>query len=220
MTLGNAQIPCGSAYTVGNATGSVNMIPELSGKSSANANISVLYIPSAAGTTGPEATGAATTQVIAAAETPEPTTPVTPKPTTPVVVTPKPTPAPQQTSPADLQVTIIAVGVIDPYTGAFAARAPYSPSEISAVQFDIRNIGGSSSGSYSFQAQIPTSQPYTYSSEVQPPLAPDAHVVNTLRFTPAVNGTFSVQVSGSDARTSNNYASVWITGAYNGYPQY
>ncbi len=226
ITVGNRQLPCGAAYTLGNATSAITMIPTLSGKTSIASNLTVLFIPSAAGTTGPEASGSATVQILANSEvkppvvtTPTtPSTPTTPKPTNPTPVTPKPvTPS----SPADLDVRIIAVGVIDPYTGAFVQRAPYHASETAAVQFDIANIGGSNSGSYTFQAQIPTSQPYTYSSLVQPSLAPGSHVVNTLRFSPATNGTFSVQVMGQDSNSSNNYASQWITGvAVNQYPGY
>ena len=224
---GNA-IPCGAAYTLGNATGSAMMLPTLTGTTSVSTGISVLFIPSAAGTTGPEATGNATVRIVKGSpvvETPTPVeeTPVVTKPTT----QPKPTPvtptyvAPKPVTPADLSVRIVAVGVIDSYTGAFVARAPYSPSEISAVQFDIQNIGGTPSGSYTFQAQIPTTQPYTFSSQVQPSLGAGAHVINTLRFNPALDGTFSVQVFGSDAHTSNNSASRWVTGAYNQYqPQY
>ncbi len=233
---GNA-IPCGAAYTLGNATGSASMLPTLSGTTSVAMNISILYIPSAAGTTGPEATGTAPVQVVTgftvktpvvtpvvvtptpAVVTPTPADAVTP---TPVVV--HPTPQPKPVTPADLSVRIIAVGVIDSYTGAFVARAPYAQNEISAVQFDIQNVGGSPSGSYTFQANIPTTQPYVFSSQVQPSLGAGAHVVNTLRFTPAVDGTFSVQVSASDARQSNNHASSWVTGGYaqqyQQYPQY
>ena len=242
------------------------MLPTLSGTTSVQTNVSVLFIPSAAGTKGPEASGSAIVRVVvgtpvqnpAVAEMPTPVviepTPVVITPT-PIVVNPRPTytpapaitytpshkqtytpetynpaprpsyaPAPRPVSPADLSVHIVAVGVIDPNTGAFIARAPYSPNEISAVQFDIQNIGGSPSGSYTFQAQIPTSQPYTFSSQIQRSLAPSAHVINTLRFTPAVDGTFSVQVFGADYNTSNNSASRWVSGApiyqqYNQYPQ-
>lgn len=235
---GNA-IPCGAAYTLGNATGSASMIPTLTGVNSASSAISVLFIPSAAGTTGPEATGSAIVKVVKGAVAANPTpiveTPVVtqpePEPTpvvtepTPVVnkPTPKPTPvyvAPKPVTRADLSVRIVAVGVIDSYTGAFVARTPYSPSEISAVQFDIQNVGGTPSGSYTFEANIPTTQPYTFSSQVQPSLGAGAHVINTLRFTPAVDGTFSVYVNGSDGNKSNNSASRWVTGAYNTYPTY
>lgn len=215
---GNA-VPCGAAYTLGNATGSAFMIPTLTGSNAVQTNLSVLFIPSAAGTTGPEATGSATVKVVAGGTTPTPTA-VTPTPTPKPTPSPTPAPAPKPTTPADLSVRIIAVGVIDPYTGAFVARAPYSPNEVSAVQFDIQNVGGSPSGSYTFQANIPTTQPYTFSSQVQPSLGASAHVVNTLRFSPAVNGTFTVQVYGSDANQSNNYASRAVVGSYNQYPTY
>ena len=221
---GNA-IPCGAAYTLGNATGTASILPTLSGTTSVAAAISVLYIPSAAGTTGPEATGSAIVRVVSggAVQNPPVQSSDTPKP---VTQKPPSTPKPVPVTPADLSVRIIAVGVIDQYTGAFVARAPYAPTEISAVQFDIQNVGGSPSGSYTFQAQIPTTQPYTFSSQVQPSLGAGSHVVNTLRFTPAVNGTFSVQLHASDSRTSNNYASEWVTGVnqyqpqYSGYQQY
>lgn len=226
MTVGANKIPCGAAYTLGNATGTATMIPTLTGTNSLKSNISVLFIPSEVGTTGPEASGSAAVQIVSGSVgtpvvTPKPTPTSKPKPTSKPVS--KPTyVASKPASAADLSVRIVAVGVIDSYTGAFVKRAPYSPSEISAVQFDIQNVGGSHSGQYTFQAQIPTSQPYTYSSQAQPSLAPSAHVVNTLRFSPAVNGTFSVQVIAYDARTSNNYASQWVTGAaqYNQYPMY
>jgi hypothetical protein len=228
---GNA-IPCGAAYTLGNATGSAQLLPTLSGTTAASTSISVLYIPSEAGTTGPEATGNANVRILSSlAQQPVEETPApseeTPAPIvthSPTTAAPSPTyTAPKPVTPADLSVRIVAVGVIDPYTGAFIARAPYSQSDVSAVQFDIQNVGGSASGSYTFQAQIPTSQPYTFSSQVQPSLAPGSHVVNTLRFSPAMNGTFSVSVMGSDRNTGNNYASSWVTGAYNQqyqYPQY
>ncbi len=233
MTIGTTKIPCGAAYTLGNATGSATVIPTLSGKKSVAANISILFIPSAAGTTGPAASGntVVTVSTESSTTTPKPatpavvpSTPATPKPSTPVVTTPKPTTpvvsTPKPVSPADLKVTIVAVGVIDPYTGAFVQRAAYSPNETAAVQFDIQNVGGSHTGSYTFEAQIPTSQPYTYSSPVQPSLAPGSHVVNTLRFSPAVGGTFSVNVYGNDANRTNNYASQWVAGAPMQYPTY
>ncbi len=229
MSVDGNAIPCGAAYTLGNATGSVSMLPTLTATTSVQSGISVLFIPSAAGTTGPEATGSVSVNVVTGSlDTPIVVKPApvveTPTPTPQPKPTPTPSPTPRPVTPADLSVRVIAVGVIDSYTGAFSARAPYSPNEVSAVQFDIQNVGGSHSGSYTFQAQIPTSQPYTFSSQVQPSLAPGAHVVNTLRFSPAMSGTFSVQVSGSDSNKTNNYASSWVTGAYQQqyptYPQY
>lgn len=220
-------IPCGAAYTLGNATGTASVLPTLTGTTSVTTGISVLFIPSAAGTTGPEATGNASIKIVQGG-TPSAPEPVeeAPSPVTGTPAKPKPTPStpsypPQRAAtPADLSVRIVAVGVIDPYTGAFVARNPVSPSEVSAVQFDIENIGGTASGSYTFDANIPTSQPYVFTSQVQPSLAPGSHVVNTLRFSPALDGQFSVQVRAYDANQSNNVASRWVTGAYNQYPMY
>lgn len=228
-------IPCGAAFTLGNSSSSATVIPMLTGTTSVRSNISILYIPSAAGSTGPAASGSAIVEVVkggtpanppqGASQSGSSSAPVRPgykPPQKPAAPKPVQKPAPKPATPADLSVRIVAVGVIDPYTGAFVQRAPYSTNEISAVQFDIKNVGGTASGIYTFAAQIPTSQPYTYTSVEQYPLAPGAHVINTLRFSPAVNGTFSVTVYG-DSYTGNNYASQWVTGAYEygyPYPQY
>jgi hypothetical protein len=223
-------IPCGAAYTLGNATGSASILPTLTGTTSVQSQISVLFIPSAAGTTGPEATGNTAVKIVKGAPVVTQPTPVEESPApheeTPVVTKPKPTTSntgsssPKPVTPADLSVRVVAVGVIDPYTGAFVSRPAYSPSDVSAVQFDIQNVGGTASGSYTFEANIPTSQPYVFSSQLQPSLGAGAHVINTLRFTPAVDGTFSVTVRAYDNNQSNNTASRWVTGAYNPYPSY
>ena len=81
--------------------------------------------------------------------------------------------------------------------------------------FDIANIGGTSSGTYYFTAQLPTSGGYTYSSLAQSSLAPSAHVVSTLRFSQAVSGVFSVSITTADANSGNNYASQTMSGSYN-----
>ena len=96
-----------------------------------------------------------------------------------------------------------------------------------AATFDIANVGGSSSGSYYFTAYLPTIQGYNYTSPRQASLAPGAHIVNTLRFTQANGGSFSVSVDPSNAvresNERNNYASQPVGGsAYlpNYGPQY
>jgi hypothetical protein len=116
-------------------------------------------------------------------------------------------------------VQIIALGVIDPNTGLFVNRPPMSPGDIAAAEFDIANIGGSTSGVYYFSANLPTVGGYIYNSPAQARLAPGAHVVNTLRWTEsAPTGTFTVTVTG-DSNTANNFASATIGGGYNYPPQ-
>jgi hypothetical protein len=90
------------------------------------------------------------------------------------------------------------------------------------VTFDIANIGGSPSGSYYFTAQLPTAVPYPYQSPLQTSLAPGSHVTSTLNFTDAQSGggVFTVTIEGSAANSSNDYASMQLTGPYNnGYNQ-
>lgn len=91
------------------------------------------------------------------------------------------------------------------------------------VIFDISNIGTGNSGSYSFQAYLPTRSTYTYYSPAQTSLAPGSHIVNTLRFTQAVPGSLSVIVDPSnvvtDSNRTNNYATQTLSMPYGYNPQ-
>ena len=137
-------------------------------------------------------------------------------------VTPSKPAAPVHTysGPADLTVRIMSV-TTDGYGNGTAV-------------FDIANVGSGISGSYYFQADLPTSsygpqyygapqgQSYTYTSPTQISLAPGDHVTSTLRFTQATQGgVFSVTVDPSenvnDSNRTNNYAYQTLTA--NGYYQ-
>ena len=108
----------------------------------------------------------------------------------------------------------MALGVIDQATGYFVNRAPSYPGDIAAAQFDIENVGGSTSGTYYFSANLPTQSGYVYNSPAQMPLSPGDHMVNTLRWTDSAPvGTFTVTVTG-DSYDANNYASVTMGGNY------
>lgn len=133
----------------------------------------------------------------------------------PATTTPAAQPAPRpvvpvvpvvQAGPADLAVQILSVES-DGAGGGIAT-------------FDISNVGKSSTGAYSFTAQLPTADGRTYSSSVQSSLAPGDHIVNTLRFSQAVSGVFNVAVNPgtkNEARTDNNYASRQFSMPYNNY---
>lgn len=111
-----------------------------------------------------------------------------------------------QAGPADLSVQILSVES-DGVGGGVAT-------------FDIANVGKSSTGVYSFTAQLPNTEGRTYNSTVQSPLAPGDHIVNTLRFSQAVSGAFSVSVQAgtkNEARTDNNYASRQVSMPYIDY---
>jgi len=201
-TLG--AIPCGAAYTVPSEN-ALTLTGLLSGTSSASVPLSIIFLPSATGT---RAEGSASMTINRGAVIPTPTPTPTPQPTP----TPTPVPTPRPATPADLSVYI--VSVIPDAAG------------VTTVTFSIANNGGTSSGTYYFTAQLPTSQAYTYSSPAQASLAPGAHIVNTLRFTQTRQGggTFSVSVDPSntvrESNEVNNYASQFInTNIYNPYPQ-
>ncbi len=229
----NAAIPCGYAYTVGNTT-SITVTPSLSGTATTSLPLSIIFLPNA--TSSKQVQGSAVTLVRASGEVTNVPTPITlpavkPVPN-PVVISPSPAVEPtpikhpvatypsHPSTPSNLTVRIIAIGVIDPATGAFANRPPMNPNEVAAAQFDIANNGGSTSGVYTFSASLPSVGGYNYNSPIQAPLGAGDHVMNTLRWNQsAPNGTFSVTIiAGSDSYNADNYASATIGGVYNTYP--
>ncbi|QQG37829.1 MAG: hypothetical protein HYS26_04370 [Candidatus Kaiserbacteria bacterium] len=190
-------IPCGAAFNVGSSEKQVSVIPILSGQSTTNLPISIIFLPTATGT---QAEGSATVAVLpASGATPEPTTP-TPTPSSPE------TPA-LPVGPADLSVQILSVSIDSSGNGT--------------ATFDIGNVGLSGSGTYYFTAQLPTQSGYTYSSPAQSSLSPGSHVVNTLRFSAGTGGVFSVTVDPSNAvqesNEGNNFASQNASAQYYNY---
>ena len=226
MTVGasmNAAIPCGNAFTIGSNT-NLSLTPVLSGTSTIDVPISVVFMPSATtSTVRPQ--GTATVHVVAGTATTESAT--TNTKTTPAVKTTggtKTTTGTYAQGPADLSVRIIATGVIDAY-GNFVQRAPMNPNEIAAVKFDIGNIGGTSTGLWYFTVQLPTDPMYTYQSPAQMSLAPGGHIENILRFRPmnAGGGQVSVWVDPQnlvrESSEANNNATQWAAAqVWTGYP--
>lgn len=240
-------LPCGGMYTIGNTQSkTVRLVPSLSGAESLDVVFSVIYIESATSTSSTRPQGSATIKVTngATADAQTPATPTTggdrpaflPSGNTnigtnapggnigsvPHSVTP-PTPP----SKADLQVRIMGVGVIDPMSGTFVARAPINPSEVVAVRFDIANRGGTPTGHWYFAADLPTSPAQPYISPIQGSLGPGDHIENTLRFNLVApqGGTFSVRADSngnvSESNENNNYATQFVNGSsyqyQNGY---
>lgn len=121
------------------------------------------------------------------------------------------------TSPPDLSVRVLAVGIIDPVTGVFVNRPPVSPADVAAIQFDISNDGGASTGAWYFHAQLPAAPAgYSYGSPIQEPLGPGDQIVNTLRFAPVVSGggIFNVIVDSegmvNESNETNNTATQFV----------
>ncbi|HWP61558.1 MAG TPA: CARDB domain-containing protein [Candidatus Paceibacterota bacterium] len=212
-------VPCGKAIGVGSST-AATMMPVLSSKTPLSVPVTVIFTPSAAGSAQSEGSVSISVMPSGVAQTTQPA--VTPKPVTKPA--PKPTYSSGSTSgssnlvahaasgPADLSVTIIAVGYIDPSSGALLTNRAPNAYDTTAVEFDIANIGGSTSGNYSFQAHLPTVSGYTYTSPLQVSLRPGAHVVSTLRFTGLSAGGGMITVIAdpngavNDSNRSNNEA--------------
>ncbi len=217
LKVGATTVPCGAAFTVG-ATTSLSLTPAYTGIASTSLPVSVIFLPAA--TTSKQAQGSATIAIHAS----QATVAVVDEPviTKPVVTPTKPVVKPAQTyaGPSDLSVHIIAVGVIDPYSGQFVNRIP-GPNDVAAARFDIVNVGGSPSGTYYFSAIIPTLTGYSYVSPPQASLSPGDSIVSTLKWTQSnpSGGAFSVTINGgADSNSYNNYAAQAMTGGY--YPQY
>ncbi|MEK7509443.1 MAG: CARDB domain-containing protein [Patescibacteria group bacterium] len=176
-------IPCGSAFTVGDAK-ALSVIPMLSGTTTLEVPLSIVFMPSATTSTErPQGTAALTvTAGSAAAMIPSAPMGGAQTPAKPV-------------GTPDLSVRILAIGVIDPTTNAFVNRYPMGPNDIAAVKFDIANNGGGATGTYSFTVQLPMSPVYTYTSPVQTSLTPGSHVENTLRFKPVQSGGGMITVT-------------------------
>lgn len=204
-------IPCGAAYTLATTNNTLTVTPQLSGIASTSVPLSIVFIPSA--TTSKQVQGSASVIVSPAAATPPVVIP--PATTIPPATPTSPVNPPPQAGPADLSVQILSV-VPDGAGGGIAT-------------FDIGNEGSSATGVYSFTAHLPMTDGRLYNSPTQASLAPGDHVVNTLRFSQATSGIFSVVVdpgTKNEARTDNNYAAREVVMPYipptypQQYPQY
>ena len=197
-------IPCGAAFQITPTNKSIQILPLLVGTTSASVPFSILFVP----TSGTQIEGSATMTVhpgsgIATSQPASGTQTTTTKPASSVTATAR---AYAYRGPADLAVHVISAN-IDQYGNGI-------------VTFSVSNVGGSRSGSYSFTAQMPTSG-YSYGygasaspyvSSAQASLPAGGYIVNTLRFSQATGGVFSVALSANDGNQSNNYASQIMSG--------
>ncbi len=207
-------IPCGAAFRVLPMTttqgNTVTVVPTSPRDTTTAVPFSIIFIP----TTGTQVQGSASIAIrpgsvaVVAPTTPKPQTPVAQPTTRPVThashtkTTHKVTPSHTYSAP-ELAVRIIAIGIIDPITGAFVHRAP-TYNDTGAVQFDIANVGGGRTGTWYFSAILPTNPSYTYESPAQQSLSSGDHILNTLQFTQVQNGgVFQVTTNtGKTARVS------------------
>lgn len=178
---GMNSIPCGAAFTVSGTSKTISLTPMLTGSSPVSVPVSIVFVP----TSGSRVQGTATitvnpgTSVVAAPETKKPET----KPTTPAAPV-------RPATPADLSVRITSA-TIDSFGNG-------------VVTFDIANVGGKSTGTWYFEAYLPTQTGYTYFSPAQNPLGPGDHIMNTLNFTQGVPGMITITVDPSNGVSESN----------------
>lgn len=189
LESGVTSIPCGAAVGIPEGGNSLTLTPRLSGEKVTEA-LTVLYFPVQSATASAQGSTSLTINPGATS------IPATSTPEKPVQT---------GSGPADLSVQLVSASV-DQYGNGI-------------VTFDIGNIGGATSGTYYFTAQLPTATGYAYNSTAQTPLAPGAHILNTLRFDQAVNGLVSVALKSGDKNLSNDYTSIWLNPTY-GTPPY
>jgi hypothetical protein len=82
----------------------------------------------------------------------------------------------------DLVTHILAVGILDKTTGAFIPTTSFSANDRIAVQFQVANVGTGASGSWRFNALLPTVDNKIYQSAWETPLNPGGSIVFTLAF--------------------------------------
>ncbi len=234
LATSTSPIPCGSPFSVGPKTiSAARLIPVLSSGTTADVPVSVMFMSIGTSTTPvSRAQGNVTVTVTAGTTTPTTATPNTepgtatktpPTTSTPTPTVTTPVSSPKPSTPADLAVRILSIGVVDPMTGMIVARQPLGAHETVAVTFDIRNQGGTSSGTWYFSAQLPTNPATPYVSPAQRPLGPGDRIENTLRFNQAmIGGIFTVTVDPTnivrESNEGNNSATQSMVG-YGTYPQ-
>lgn len=197
-----ARILCGTTHPITGATSTVVFTPLLSGTASSTLPLSIVFFPAA--TTSKQVQGTASIALTAPAGTPEepqkPQTPAAESPshTAPAAAAVRPHEA-SYASPSDLSVRIVSV----------------TAGTLTTVQFDVANVGGSPSGSYTFTAYLPTLTGYTYRSPVQASLNPGDHIVNTLQFSDLSAGDITIVLTPTKGDyAGNNSDSQTIATAY------
>jgi hypothetical protein len=118
---------------------------------------------------------------------------------------------PRATGPADLHVGGIETGVVR--GGQFYAASDIDSDELAAIRFNVTNVGGRSTGSWSFNYSEPVSPASVKSSGSQPSMAAGQTFQYVITFSGHVSGRATVSVYAdpnnavSEGSESNNQAS-------------
>ncbi len=159
----------------------------------------------------PLVTGATTTPEVAPtpATAPAAIAPVAgPTKTTVYNVGTVPKPTPVLTGLPDLTVEIVATGYLTSSDTSTFVKSDTVPDDLRpAVKFSISNKGTNASGRFDFEATLPTSRSYTFTSDMQDSLLPGGQIDYVLGFDRARSGSnrvISISVDeDNDIRESN-----------------
>ncbi len=152
------------------------------------------------------AEASASVTVFAATQTPtQPERPVTQTPPNTGTTPAKPA------GPADLSVELIAHGVLDPRTRAFIPKPIVFNNEIAATRFQVVNRGGRASGSWMFEADLPTVPAYHYVSPIQASLNPADRIEFTLSFDRVVPGSIRIVADPNQTISESNRVNNQLT---------
>lgn len=160
------------------------------------------YLDTATSTDSVSSTGTTTTNQHTSAQA------NTPRYTTVPVVT-QPFSDPNGTP--DLSVRVIAYGLVDQKTGVFTQRSEI-PHDLpkgkrAALRFEVVNLGTKESGRWKFEAELPTSPSYTYTSDKQQTLFPGDKIEYTIGFDRVRNsdeGAYTITVDQDDDINESN----------------
>lgn len=119
----------------------------------------------------------------------------------------------------DLQIVVTAIGYLNTASAdSFVASPTVPDGERPAVKFTVRNVGTNVSGTWRFEASIPTRGTFDYESPLQQALNPGDSIDYTLGFDRARSGanqpisiTANFDNRFAEANTSNNTISLNIT---------
>lgn len=95
---------------------------------------------------------------------------------------------------ADLQLRIISMGALNPYTGVFVPKGTVHVSERAAVKFEVKNLGDKATGAWTYSAELPTIPHYIYESNVQQSLMPGSTATVVVAFDKLARGYNGVSI--------------------------
>ncbi|MFA6338813.1 MAG: CARDB domain-containing protein [Candidatus Paceibacterota bacterium] len=104
---------------------------------------------------------------------------------------------------SDLSIRILDTGTINRYTEQYTSNSYITSSDKAAVRFEVSNLGGQNTGTWKFNANIPTSNNQTYSSSYQNSMAPGEKRTVIFGFDNLIKGSSNIYINLNPDNTVN-----------------